>query len=277
MLKKYAFLMALAAVSFGFSACTEDVDYTPAQATDPNCMEVYFDMENETSYSYDVEADASSVVIPVKVLRAKSEVAVSLPLIVEQEGTMFNAPETVEFAAGQQEASFNITLNESALGVHKLNISLGDDPQYVNPYSTTGYPIYSAVVEFFKWEKVCDAVFTSALPGATTRTPVLEKKAGASVYRLTNLYADGYHFEFELAADGESYMITNDMIIGTMSGYPVFLTGHVVDGVPVIGAFDGDASYSYFIKGVGMVISAYMMKLDGSASYGWKDEVVYFQ
>ncbi len=276
MLKKYAFLMALAAVSFGFSACTEDVDYTPAPATDPNCMEVYFDINNNASYSFDVDADVASVVIPVNVLRTKTDAAVSLPLIVEQASTMFNAPEAIDFAAGQSSTTFNITMNAAELGTHSVKISLGDNPAYVNPYSTDGVPVYSAMVEFFKWEKVCDAVFTSALTGAT-RTPVLEKKAGSNIYRLTDLYAPGFPFEFELGADGQSYTLTENMIIGTMSGYPVFLPGIVSGGIPVIGAFDGNVSYSYFIEGTGMVISAFFQLYDGSTSWGWKDEVILFQ
>ena len=268
--------MALAAVSFGFSACTEDVDYTPAQATDPNCMEVYFDMENEASYSYDVDANVASVVIPVKVLRTKTDAAVLLPLIVEQAGTMFNAPEVIEFAAGQSSTSFNITMNAAELGTHSVKISLGDDPAYVNPYSAAGAPIYSAMVEFYKWEKVCDAEFTSLLTGVK-RTPVLENKAGSNVYRLTNLYATGYHFEFELGADGKSYTITDNIIIGSMSGYPVFMPGLTAGGVPVIAAFDGNVQYSYFIAGTSMIISAYFQLYDGSQAWGWKDEVVYFK
>lgn len=270
---KIFFLSALVATASLFTACVENTDIEAATPVSEDCMEVYFvASESDSEYVYDVATNASEIVIPVTVARTYAANAVTLPLFVQQEGTMFNVPSSVEFASGQAETTFNVTLNNAEVGVHNLNISLGDDVTIVNPYLSVGAPIYGVQVEFYRWAKVCDATLESAL--GITRNTILENKEGTMEYRLPSLWADGYDFLFTLSADGKSYTIPQSQWIGTMSGYPVIETGVTLGGYPLWGAFDPSVTYSYFLEGQGMVISIYF--LTSAAQYGWFDEVVYF-
>lgn len=270
---KIFFLGALVVVASLFTACVEDTEIGAGPSVSEDCMEVYFVAGANSDYVYDAATDASQIVIPVTVARTYAAEAVSIPLTASQKGTMFNVPSMVEFASGQTETTFEVTLNSIEVGVHALDISLGDDTTLVNPYLSVGSPIYGLQIEFVRWVKVCDAQLKSALYSAL-RPTVLENKEGSSEYRLTSLWADGYDFHFTLGNDGKSYAVPESMWIGTMSGYPVIETGLTMGGYPLWAAFDGDPTYSYFINGTGMVISVYL--LTNAAQYGWFDEVVTF-
>lgn len=271
---KIFFLSALVAVAGLFTACVEDTEIAPGPAVSEDCMEVYFVPAEAAEYSFAIDADMSQVVVPVTVARTYFTDAITLPLTVQQNAQVFNVPESVEFAAGQETATFNITINTPELGNQTLNISLGEDPAIVNPYLAAGAPIYGLTFEFFKWEKVCDALFKSAL-FSTPRPTTLENKAGSSLYRLTSLWADGVDFNFTLGADGKAYSVPQSDWVGTMSGYPVIFTGLGMGGLPLLGAFDADPKYSYFSKGQGMVMSIYY--LTNAQQFGWFNEVVLFQ
>ena len=270
---KIFFLSALVAVAGLFTACVEDTEIAPGPAVSEDCMEVYFVPATGEEYSFDIEADMSKVVVPVKVARTYFTEAVTLPLIVSQSAQVFNVPESVEFEAGQAEATFNITINTPELGLQKVDISLGDDLSIVNPYLAVGAPIFGVTMEFFKWKKVCDAQLTSAL-FANPRATTLENKEGTNKYRLPSLWANGYDFNFELSGDNKSYSIPESDWVGTMSGYPVILTGLTMGGYPLMAAFDADPTYSYYADGKGMVISVYF--LTNAQQFGWFDEVVTF-
>ena len=272
-MKKIFGYLAVLAFAAGVTACTEDVDYTPAQPVDPDCMEIYFAADNEGMFAFDEAADVSTLVIPVKVCRTLALEAVTMPLTVEQEGEMFNAPAEISFAEGEAETTFNVTLNSKELGVHSLKFSLGEDPTLINPYLEKGVPVHSIQIEFYRWVKVCDCSFTSSALGFTTN-PVLEQKEGTSTYRLLGLYTPTHVLNFILGSDGKSYTIAEEDIVVSVSGYPGFFTGLGIGCQPLYAAFDGSVEYSYFIEGVGMQLSVYY--LTPAQQFGWYDEIIYF-
>lgn len=280
MLKKFAYILAVATAAFGFTACTEDVEYTPAEPVSADCQQVYFSASNLTVAEYDNTIDYNTIVIPVKVCRTYVAGAVSVPMVVKQNGSAFNAPEVVEFADGQAEASFDITLNTNDLGKYEISFEIVD-PLYADPYTIIegGKNIYSIAVEFVKWNKVCDAKVVDDY-FEFPRPTMLEQKEGTSLYRLNSLYAPDCHFYFNVS--GESYTIPEDYVLGmvTVSGVGcyVFDTGMRSGDVSIWGAVDVDPGYSFFIEGEGMNISlVYLTSTMQIIGGKWFDVTVQFE
>ncbi|MDO4758933.1 MAG: hypothetical protein Q4A18_06705 [Rikenellaceae bacterium] len=155
MLKKYAYLLTLAAVAFGFAACSEDrADYEPAQPVSPDCQEVYFASSNPTKVDM-TSVEAATASIPVVVSRTYASGAASIPvkLISASEGA-FNVPETIEFADGEEQVTLDITMNTPlADGDYSFEIAIEGD-EYVNPYTQLGSYAYALTVTIENWEKL---------------------------------------------------------------------------------------------------------------------------
>ena len=276
---KIFFLSALVAVAGLFTACVEDTEIAPGPAVSEDCMEVYFVPAETPDYSFDIDADVSGVVVPVTVARTYFTDAITLPLIVQQDAQVFNVPEVVEFAAGQETATFNITINTPELGLQTVDISLGEDPAIVNPYSAAGTPFYGLSVDFYKWTKVCDAEVVAdyfTYPRPTT----LEHKEGTSSYRLTSLYVEGYDFYFDLSGDG--YKIPEEYVLGTVTvggvACKVFDTGMRSGAIQLWGAVDTDPKYSYFDEGEEMNISlVYLTSQMQIVGGSWFDVTIAFK
>jgi hypothetical protein len=104
--------MALAVLALGFTACTEEVEYTPAEV--PANEQVYF--SNNNGAQIDLAQDAKSFDIAVS--RAVAGPAASVAVEVtadEQANAVFEFPATVEFADSATTAVYTVALKEGAV------------------------------------------------------------------------------------------------------------------------------------------------------------------
>lgn len=160
MLKKYAYLLTMAAMAFGFAACSEDsADYEPAQPVNPDCQEVYFTSANPTEMDLS-SIEAETAVFEVVVARNYAHAAASIPvqvvsvdMLADGETPAFAIPESIEFADGELETTLNIAMNGPlADGVYSFNIAFEGD-EYLNPYKVfDGAVIYGLSVAVENWE-----------------------------------------------------------------------------------------------------------------------------
>lgn len=279
--KFFAYLCGAMLLAGAMTSCVEDEEnYVPAEPVAEDCMEVYFSAENIASAEFSSsEVDYAQVVIPVTVCRTYAADAAVVPIVVKQNSDIFNAPETVEFAAGETETTFEITLNNGEGGMHRLDLTI-EDPLYANPYKALdGKPVYSFILDIYRWVKVCDAEVVNdyfTYPRPTT----LEQKEGSSSYRLTSLYAEGCHFYFDV--NGESYTIPEAYVLGTVTlgGTPctVFDTGMRSGAVQLWGAVDTNPKYSYFEEGEEMNISlVYLTSQMQIVGGSWFDVTIAFK
>lgn len=134
MLKKYAYLLTVVAVAFGFAACSDSDDYAPGEVAEG--PQVYFAQNTQTEFILSSAAEK----VQVRVLRADATEACSIPVVMtaaeESYGDLFSIPAYVDFAAGQKEATLNVdfdlaTLTEGA--TYELALTL-DDPTMTTPY-----------------------------------------------------------------------------------------------------------------------------------------------
>ena len=101
--------IALAVLALGFSACTEQVEYTPAEM--PSNDQVYF--SNANAAKMDIAKEATSFDIAVS--RIVTGESASVPVTVEADSlaqAWFEFPETVEFVDTMATAVYTVTVKE---------------------------------------------------------------------------------------------------------------------------------------------------------------------
>lgn len=134
MLKKYAYLLTVVAVAFGFAACSDSDDYAPGEVAEG--PQVYFAQNTQTEFILSSDAEK----VQVRVLRADATEACSIPVVMtvadDSYASLFSIPAYVDFAADQKETKLNVdfdltTLTEGA--TYELALTL-DDPTMTTPY-----------------------------------------------------------------------------------------------------------------------------------------------
>ena len=155
--------IALAVLALGFSACTEQVDYTPAEV--PATDQVYFSNANATQM--DIAQDATS--FDVYVSRIATAEAASVPVTVTADSLAnehFTFPETVEFEAGDTTAVYRVTVNE---GVnleyeHYYSVSLAIAEEVATPYGNAEFAFQVGVpAPWSEWEKFGTGTYTLSI------------------------------------------------------------------------------------------------------------------
>lgn len=143
-MKKINFILGALVCLFAFSACTDEVDYTPATSADAEG--VYF--PSTLPAQVDLSADTTS--FDVLVYRADSvgEETVAVQAVTSDTTGVFTFPSSVTFADGSTSAAFTITYDLSKMSYDQyFDISLSVDQSITSAY---GYSSYS---------------FTAGIPG----------------------------------------------------------------------------------------------------------------
>ena len=158
--------MALAVLALGFSACTEEVEYTPVQA--PANDQVYF--SNTNSAKIELMKEATSLAITLKRQTAGAELEV--PITFDGDSlaqALCVAPDFVKFDSAATEANYVIELNGLAEFVNGadgsgsgydqfFNVSLAIDDAlglYTTPYGDATFAFSAGVpAPWTEWEEM---------------------------------------------------------------------------------------------------------------------------
>lgn len=152
--------IALAVLALGFSACTEEVEYAPAEA--PTNAQVYF--SNTNGAQIDIAQDAKSFDIAVS--RAVAGAAASIEVTVTADSlanTVFEFPATVEFADSAATATYTVTVKEGVTLEYEVyhNIVLAFDETLTTPYGNGAYSFAVGVpAPWSEWEKFGKGTYT---------------------------------------------------------------------------------------------------------------------
>lgn len=250
--KKLAYLFALAMLSTGMAACSDDDEYVPAQPVPEDCMQVYFattDAEkNPVPTEYEIAPEAlASTTIDLPVVRVWATEAASVPVTSFQKGDLFVVPETVEFAAGQKQATLKIKMNKVDKGEFALRLAI-EDPAYANPYANKdggGTPLFGFTVNVVKWNLLGtgDYYYNSLFSGVDKGLELYQKD-GSTEHKLCN-WGGGVDLMFNVAADG-TITIPSQYIGADHPTYgAVYITS---DNSDAASRYDA-ASKTYFING----------------------------
>lgn len=195
-ISKYLSMLVPVALAFGAAACSDDENtYTPADPVREDCQRVYFSAENETSYTFPTTDDLSEMTMTLKVRRELSDAAASVPVTATREDTatgadggeirIFDYPSTIDFAAGEEEADFTITLLDKSAGEYALYLAIEGD-EFVDPYTTLGLSMISISVDLEQWD-LYEATNESELFGKTFDLTILHK-GGSNEYTFSNIW-----------------------------------------------------------------------------------------
>ena len=180
--------MALAVLALGFSACTEEVEYTPVDA--PANDQVYF--SNTNSAKVELLKEATSLEITLQRQTAGGELEV--PIIFDGDSlakALCIAPDFVKFDSAATQASYVIELNGlsafvdgkdgSGSGYDKFfNVSLAIDDTlglYTTPYADATFAFEAGVpAPWSEWEELTGVYNFSLYVSGAYPIPVLYRE-----------------------------------------------------------------------------------------------------
>ncbi len=182
-------LALMAAVAFGFSACTDSEDYTPAEKVAG--MEVFFNgvdavtkknlSSQETTFSIPVSrvktADAANVAVNVQT-PAGSKISCANP--------------SISFAAGAKDGSLNFTYKPDEMEFDKydtIKVSISD-VDATSPYGVSEFTLIAGIpapwVSVGKGKLVEDFFW-----GFEANVEIFQNQVEPSLYRIANVFVPG--------------------------------------------------------------------------------------
>ena len=190
------FKLALCSVlALNFTACTEEVDYTPAQPSEVADTQVYFLASNSAAPIMQ-KADTQFTVL---VGRANNGSAQSVPLkVTNPNPDIFTVPATIEFAAGEAEKELVIQTSEKMELAKSYYLKLEIPEEFVNPYKEQeNHPILVMNVLKEDYEPYAVGTYTSGFFSNQSWTQLMEYSPALDMYRFPDLWANGYDVEFK--------------------------------------------------------------------------------
>ena len=151
--------MALAVLALGFSACTEQVEYTPAPV--PSNNQVFF--PNTNGSQIDIKKDAQSFDIVVSRVVAGEAAIVPVTVVADELGeATFDFPTAVEFVDTMKTAIYTVTVKEGA-GLdytQYASVAISLDSLFATPYGDATYRFKVGVpAPWSEWKKVKTATY----------------------------------------------------------------------------------------------------------------------
>ena len=168
--------IALAVLALGFSACTEQVEYSPAEM--PANDQVYFSNTNASKLNIELETKSFDVAVN----RIVTGASASVPVTVEADSlaqVWFEFPETVEFADSMATAVYTVTVKEGAVFEYEAyaNISLALDSASATEYGNATFAFSVGVpAPWSEWDETSGTYNFSLYVSGAYKIPVLYRE-----------------------------------------------------------------------------------------------------
>lgn len=221
-----SFIALSTVLAVGLTACTEEVDYMPAEQVDANLPAASF-----TTYGGDFWelAPSDEKRFTLTVMREDPSGSTTVPLIVEQnDGNVFQVPENVTFADGQNEATIEITCPDLEIGV-VYNYCIRLD---VDPYRDDLIALTNGSVQMIQWDLLgigsltCSAIYADIVEAPCN----IYKASHADWYKAEDPLEQGMSIVFKVAEDN-SVVVEDQPIITHPSYGPVYVNNDTGGGV----------------------------------------------
>lgn len=168
--------MALAVLALGFSACTEEVEYTPAEM--PSNDQVYFSNTNGSKLDIAKETKSFDVAVS-RVVTGNSAVVPVTVEADEQAQAWFDFPESVEFVDSMTTATYTITVKDGVEFEYDkyAQISLAIAGEYTTAYGNATYTFQVGVpAPWSAWEETKGVYNFSLYVSGAYEIPVLYRE-----------------------------------------------------------------------------------------------------
>lgn len=186
-------------VLLGFSACTEEADYTPAELLAN--AQVYF--PTTMAEQVDLKNDATSFVVELH--RVKTDEAATVSLSAIDESKLFTIPTSASFAAGENVASITISYDPAVLGFDSykaITLAIADEI-YTTPYGTGSYSFKAGIPS--PWTSLGLATFSDTfIFGGSYQVELQQNELDPSSYRLVDPYTEALKTEEIPTEDAQS-------------------------------------------------------------------------
>ena len=205
-MKTYISILALGALALTFNACTDEPEWEPSPAQTEGIM-AYIDIDTPTSYTY-LPNDEQAFEITFG--RQVSTEAATVHLTTEGDD-VFTVPSTVDFAAGESEKTIKVTFDIPTGSSASIRIALGEGESYLYGISEQTFE----VTRDYTWEDAGAAVYSdAAIYGGTYEVEIQSAKEQPGLYRIVDVFGDGYNMQFEL---DENYNAVSLLPVGSYS------------------------------------------------------------
>lgn len=189
-LNKLFLLAGIATLGFAMSACSDDDDYAPGSPVSADCPALSFVAEESGKK---VELDPSDPTeVSFTVTREKADAAASYNLTqLSNTDGIFELPATVDFAAGEKEATVKATFNNAEVGkTYAFEVSL--DENDVNPYKTATHKTFTYNCVRVKWNSLGKGQWINTfLYGVFWEEVEIQQRDDKPEYfRVENIYTD---------------------------------------------------------------------------------------
>ena len=188
------FLLAALAVAGLFTSCSDDDNYS---AGDPaGSYNVGFpDQEN-------LILSSTATSFEVTVSRTSGSGALTVPIEVYQCPDYFTVPESVTFADGQTETTVVVTIADGMPFNTNVDFEIRIPEEYTNAYLDQElYPIYKISLNKEDYETKYTATFYDNFWYGETWDVTLEYSPSLNIWRIKDMYADGYHYYMQWDGD----------------------------------------------------------------------------
>lgn len=191
---KFGYIALLSVLALNFTACTEEVEYTPAEVSPVAETQVYF-MASNSAAPILQKADTQFSVL---VGRVNGGSAQSVPLkVTNPNADVFVVPETIEFAAGETEKELVIQATDKMELAKSYYLKLEIPEEFVNPYAEQeNHPIIVMNVLKEDYEPYAVGTYTAGFFSNQSWEQVMEYSPALDMYRFPDLWANGYDIEF---------------------------------------------------------------------------------
>lgn len=224
--------MLLLALPLAFSACGDDVEYSPADK--PVNAQVYFPTTNGATVALNKDKTSFEVTL----MRIKTDEAITVPVTATGGAGYFTFPASVSFAQGADKAMLSIGYNPEVLqydAYSEITLTIGDE-NITTPYGMSQYVFKAGIPA--PWTSLGTATFSDAFLFANKYNVELQRNdLNPNMYRLVDPYSEGLekegystkgaqspYLEFTLLKPGDKL---NDVAI-TMENlvyFPYYCTG----------------------------------------------------
>ncbi|MFK2674275.1 hypothetical protein ACIXS0_09845 [Bacteroides fragilis] len=181
----------------GFSACTEEATYSPAQV--PDNAQAYFatDMPEQINLS----SEASSFSIELNRAEGGSEETVEITA--QDESGLFGIPSKVTFASGEKTASIVISYNAELFQYEEyttITLTIGEN--FSTPYASSTYTFKAGIPA--PWNTIGEATFVdSYIFKGRYKVELQQNEKDENRYRLVDPYKEALEKE-GIATKGNS-------------------------------------------------------------------------
>ena len=179
-------LALMAALAFGFSACTESEDYTPAQKVAG--MEVYFNGVNSVT-TKNLSSKENSFSIPVSRVKTADAANVAVTVQIPEGSKISCSAPSVSFAAGAKDGSLNFSYNPEEMEFdHFDTIKVAiKDVDATSPYGVSEFTLIAGIPA--PWVSVGQGkLVEDYFWGFEVKMDIYQNQVEPSLYRIENVF-----------------------------------------------------------------------------------------